>query len=60
MLWGHRQEYDFVDQQKNWPSSTKHVLFVNEPNQEGQSDMVSLPSIREDRVAWCERSSTDG
>jgi hypothetical protein len=35
-------------------------LFVNEPNQEGQSDMVSLPSIREDRVAWCEESSTDG
>ena len=40
MMWGAKDAVPaFYEAQANWPETTKHVLFFNEPNDPGQSNI---------------------
>lgn len=46
MMWGAKDASpDFYAAQKEWPSSTQHVLFFNEPNDPGQANISPEDSV---------------
>ena len=47
MMWGSKDAVPaFYEAQANWPSTTKHVLFFNEPNDPGQSNISPEDAVQ--------------